>query len=65
MSYSRHAVHDDHLATAGSNPLVNFKVCKTVYLFICLFVCLSVLRRMFRVTIQVLSNLLLTPKQML
>ena len=42
MSYSRHAVHDDHLATGGSNPLVNYKVslfvCLLVYLFNCLFI---------------------------
>ena len=42
MSYSRHAVHDDHLHS-GSNPLVNFKVwligCLFTYLFVYLFVC--------------------------
>ena len=28
MSYSRHAVHDDHLALgSGSDSMVNFKVC--------------------------------------
>ena len=41
MSYSRHAVHDDHLHS-GSNPLVNFKVwllgCLLSYLLVDLFV---------------------------
>ena len=38
MSYSRHAVHDDHLALgSGSDSMVNFKVC---FLFnVCPTVC--------------------------